>query len=92
MADQTSHTILTQGDKYYHEAKPSGGGVIPFANEPWRTEIQEAHKRDMALHQSVQEAQQRIKADGAPHILIALAGEDGETRAYLIGLIEQAGR
>ncbi|MER9236609.1 hypothetical protein NKI56_32115 [Mesorhizobium sp. M0622] len=87
MADQNSHTILTKGDKYYAASAPKRASEMPLTNEPWRSELREAHQRDLELHRETQAKQQRIKADGAPHVLVALAGENTEVRDYLIGLV-----
>ncbi|MER8912253.1 hypothetical protein NKI32_00205 [Mesorhizobium sp. M0761] len=64
---------------------------MPYGAEPWRGEIQEGNRRDLELQRETQAKQQRIKAAGAPHLLVAMAGEDGEVRDYLIGLIEGNG-
>ncbi|ESY21735.1 MULTISPECIES: hypothetical protein [unclassified Mesorhizobium] len=64
---------------------------IPYGAEPWRGEMQEGNRRDLDLQRETQAKQQRIKAAGAPHLLVAMAGEDGEVRDYLIGLIDGNG-
>lgn len=47
MADKNSHTMLTEGDKYYAEGAPKGGGVIPITNEPWRDEMKAMREADL---------------------------------------------
>lgn len=74
-------------DKDLREDAHNRNELASFAKEQWRTEQQEAHKRDLQLQCETQAKQQRIKAAGAPHILVALAGEDTEVRNWLVGLI-----
>ncbi|ESX23721.1 hypothetical protein NKH34_17145 [Mesorhizobium sp. M1148] len=64
---------------------------VPYGAEPWRGEMQEGNRRDLELQRETQAKQQRIKAAGAPHVIVAIAGEDTETRDWLIGLIEGNG-
>ncbi|MER8698965.1 hypothetical protein [Mesorhizobium sp. M1273] len=78
-------------DKDLREAAHNRNEIASFAKEPWRTEIHEAHQRDLELHRETQAMQRRIKAAGAPHILVALAGENTEVRDYLIGLMAARG-
>ncbi|ESY88437.1 hypothetical protein X739_01315 [Mesorhizobium sp. LNHC220B00] len=64
MADQSSHTILTTGDRYYAEGTPKRGGVMPITNEPWRGDL-------IAMHAADQERQ--TEAERVAHELLALA-------------------
>ncbi|MER9374263.1 hypothetical protein [Mesorhizobium sp. M0491] len=86
--DETSFSALMRDPDFAKKTHPS---ETPIANEPWRTELRESHARDLELQQETQAKQQRIKASGAPHILVALAGEDTEVRDWLIGQIEANG-
>ncbi|WP_292694357.1 hypothetical protein [Mesorhizobium sp.] len=78
-------------DKDLHEGAQNRNEIASFAKEQWRTEQQEGAKRDLELQRQTQAKQQLIKADGAPHVLVALAGEDTEVRDYLVRLVAARG-
>ncbi|RWC25954.1 MAG: hypothetical protein EOS70_32625 [Mesorhizobium sp.] len=88
MADDTSFTALMRDPDFAKKTHPS---ERPLANEPWRTELQESHKRDLELQRETQAKQQRIKAafPDAPRSIIALAGEFADVRDFLVSLIPE---
>ncbi|TPM14791.1 hypothetical protein [Mesorhizobium sp. B2-3-5] len=92
MADQNSHTILTQGDKYYAEGKPRGGGVIPIAGEAYRSDVIALHAADQRRQTEAERVASELLllAPGAPEDFAIMIRSYPVVASYLLPIFLKA--
>ncbi|WP_143748732.1 hypothetical protein [Mesorhizobium sophorae] len=92
MADQNSHTILTQGDKYYAKGKPKGDGVMPIANESWRSDLIALHEADQQRQTEAERLANELLllAPGAPEDFAVIVRSYPLVAAYLLPIFLKA--
>ncbi|MER9554660.1 hypothetical protein [Mesorhizobium sp. M0323] len=92
MSDKNSHTILTEGDDYYAKAAPKGDNVMPFANEPWRSELAAMHGLDQRRQTEAERVAARLLAlaPDAPEEFAVLVRSYPVVAAYLLPIFMKA--
>ncbi|MER9227717.1 hypothetical protein NKI39_19135 [Mesorhizobium sp. M0664] len=92
MADQNSHTILTKGDNYYAESAPKRAREMPLTNEPWRSELHEAHERDQRLQTDTERVAGELLAlaPDAPADFSSIVRSYPVVAAYLLSVFVKA--
>ncbi|TPN28351.1 hypothetical protein FKO01_21765 [Mesorhizobium sp. B2-3-3] len=92
MADKNSFSILTEGDPYYAQGRPNGGGVIPFAGEAYRSDLIALHAADLRRQTEAERVANELLAlaPGAPEDFAVMVRSYPVVAAYLLPVFIKA--